>query len=776
MPSQTANLLEIQSATASIIGVFDASGNFGVGVQPQTALHVGRPQNSDSMLRIENTNVGAAAGACFMLMADSPTLTGLAESSARGGNVCLKAGGLNTSFVIQQLAASPISIQINSTERVKITSAGIFQIKAIPSQTVNLQEWQNSVGTTLSAITSTGDFFANTAYIGKYSGSFAQFTNTAVISNPDAYALLQANNGATYLNSASGQPIRFRISNSDIAFLTTTGFGFGRSPIYSLDIFGPLPGVSVNIGSRGDIMVGTSLVNSGASIFFGSTYNLSTGLYIKQMGTSTLGIFANNSIPALTVSSSVQNVLIQATDPAVKGLTIKGASLQTSNLLELQDSVGTSKFSIDIAGDLVKLKNLSYSWPSSHASGGLQNDGFGNLSWSPSSAASLPTTTSGDFIYHNGTTNVRLAGNSTATRKFLSGTSLVPSWVTISHNELTDKSSDDHTQYHTDARALTWINTLIGSVVQGYSTELFAISGLVSAANKLPYFTGFGTASLTDLTSIGRNLVSKTTTIECFDYISPADSVGSISYHNGTTNVKLVGNSTATRKFFSEASSIPSWGTIDHNDITDFIEAVAAVSPPTSAGGSTKQLQYNNGGVFAGAAGAEWQTNSPNLLITSQGTNHVPIVARGISAQTSNLQEWQNSSGTSLASIDSTGNLSCNNVVGKIISHRGFGVDGTPTLNATTPPVYFDSNVTLQTMVAACETSPSGGSASIQIQSSPDGSTWSDLSGALVSISSGQYYGTSSPINSITSGTWVRAKFTAVNGASRISVTLLFRG
>jgi hypothetical protein len=80
------------------------------------------------------------------------------------------------------------------------------------------------------------------------------------------------------------------------------------------------------------------------------------------------------------------------------------------------------------------------------------------------------------------------------------------------------------------------------------------------------------------------------------------------------------------------------------------------------ASGPSANIVFHVGNPTFGTSSEIFRVRANGLLITAPTASSVPTIMRGAASQTNNLQEWQNSSGTSLASITAAGSLFFQNV------------------------------------------------------------------------------------------------------------------
>jgi hypothetical protein len=206
-------------------------------------------------------------------------------------------------------------------------------------------------------------------------------------------------------------------------------------------------------------------------------------------------------------------------------------------------------------------------------------------------------------IYVDGDDNLAVKSSSTAGQVLRSTGSGTAAWGAL---DLADSDAvtgalpiaNGGTGSTTAADARVALDLEIGVDVQAYDTELAALAGLTSAANKLPYFTGSGSASVADFTSAARALLDDT------DASAMRDTLGLTI----GTNVQA----------YSAALAAVSASTYVGDD------SITTLGTITTGTWNGTTIAIANGGTAATTA-ADARTN---LASTTSGTTSTPVLAR----------------------------------------------------------------------------------------------------------------------------------------------------
>ncbi|EJW6687770.1 tail fiber protein, partial [Escherichia coli] len=276
--------------------------------------------------------------------------------------------------------------------------------------------------------------------------------------------------------------------------------------------------------------------------------------------------------------------------------------------------------------------------------------------------------------------------------------------------------------------ATTMTNALAGK--QPLDATLTALAGLATGANKLPYFTGKDTVAQTDLTSVGRDILAKTSTLAVIQYLglrelgtngekipllSTANTWSARQTFNGGITGALAGNAdTATKlKTAININGVRFDGSTNISIPTITSRGrVTALTGTTQGAATGLQMYeaYNNGypttyGNVLHLKGAA-STGEGELLIGWSGTNgaHAPAFIRSKRDSTAAAwSEWAQiyTSKDSVPGVntkgnqDTSGNAATATKLQTACTINGVSFDGSKNIELTAADLNLEQTVEL---------------------------------------------------------------------------------
>ena len=275
--------------------------------------------------------------------------------------------------------------------------------------------------------------------------------------------------------------------------------------------------------------------------------------------------------------------------------------------------------------------------------------------------------------------------------------------------------------------ATTMTNALAGK--QPLDATLTALAGLATGANKLPYFTGTDTVSQTDLTSVGRDILAKTSVLAVIQYLglrelgtsgekipllSTANTWSARQTFNGGITGALTGNAdTATKlKTAININGVRFDGSADININTLVSRGRVTALGANAQGTSGIQLYeaYNNGypspyGNVLHLKGAT-AAGEGELFIGWSGTSgdHAPVHIRSRrDTDSANWSEWAQvyTSKDSVPGVnakgnqDTSGNADTATKLQTACTINGVSFDGSKNIELTAEDLNLEQTVEL---------------------------------------------------------------------------------
>ncbi len=405
----------------------------------------------------------------------------------------------------------------------------------------------------------------------------------------------------------------------------------------------------------GNNRIGIGTSTPGYELDVVGTINASTGINVNgtQVCTASGCIAAPGSGNYIQNGTSIQtntNFAIQSAAAGSIGAVIRGAASQTASLQEWQNSSGTTLLRVNQNGTIQNITGNANAFLSSTTlglagGGGIQVQSGSDLNLTTSGVGQIVLTTGGSARFRvtdGGVAMVGSSGTAGTVEKFRVNTP-----TTVDNLAATILS--------------TGATTSKGLVVQGAASQTANLQEWQdSSGTILTRVNADGSIALggVNTASTGALRLANNTYI----YARNAANTGNkqLLGYDSADNVVLGGSGTSVNVYIMNAIG------------SGIGVSTTAISSGPGKGiyqtGSALGLYHYNGNITltpgASSSFASVLTaarSGTNITVQTAATTDIGLVVKGTASQTANLQEWQDSTGSVLASVGATGNISITN-------------------------------------------------------------------------------------------------------------------
>ena len=620
--SQTANLQEWQDSAGTAITNVTSSGGVSVNYANATAagtsgigaLEVKRTLFVDTGL---NTTVGIIVRG---RASQSANLTEWQDSAASVVARVTSAGYIlapgfrdlaTTGAYIDMQPAGAVLVQTRST-----TNVGLV-VKAVASQSANLQEWQDSSGTIVARVNSVGTYFTQSggSYIANNGQAFFGADTAARVPLTAKGAPSQTANLTEWQDSAGG--VKARVSSTG-TFANTGGTTLASNA--EINAYGAAVLVSSGVSTY------PMIIAKGAASHTANLQEWQNSAGTVQARINAAGSFTTTGVIIAGASSgSFAALNAISSDVAQIPLGVKGFSGQTANLTEWQDSAGTVLSKVSPSGVVMAGNGI--------VSGGL-NTGPGVATFFAGAAGNIPLAVRGATSQTASLTEWQSDTGTVLSRIRNDGAFITNQPVYIATGNGLRDSAGTGAYLNMQSADGILVNTRAaankGLIVQGAASQTASLQEWQLSGGQVPVFVDYAGQLRTGYyyTSFGGGAVG----------------LGLVTI-NPTGNIVPL----AIRGTASQTANLQEW-----QDSAGVVKANVNSGGVISSGNGFRSAYFASG-ANTGTLIDMAQNAGSMTVVSRDNVANVTLITKAMASQTADIQQWQNSAGTVLGKVDANG-------------------------------------------------------------------------------------------------------------------------